>query len=185
MMYRFIAGFACFAMFVGPGLSQEKVKSADEQVKELIEKYKALPGADQLGAKGEDLVKQLKAVPGKLSPQSQQDVARLEINRNLRMVALAVHTYHKTYKDLPKKETFGIDGKTPLNYLLPYLEVESFLPVANPPRPRWEYKVVPEADILKLGKEGQDLVAGLNKLGEENWELVGIEKTRFFFKRQK
>jgi WD40 repeat protein len=49
-------------------------------------------------------------------------------------------------------------------------------------RPRWEYKVASEADILKLGKD--DLTAGLNKLGEDGWELVGSEKTRFILKRK-
>jgi hypothetical protein len=42
--------------------------------------------------------------------------------------------------------------------------------------------VVPEADVLKLGKG--DLAAGLNKLGEGGWELVAFEKTRFILKRQ-
>jgi hypothetical protein len=35
--------------------------------------------------------------------------------------------------------------------------------------------VVSEADVLKLGKD--DLVAGLNKFGEDGRELVALEKT--------
>ena len=82
MMYRFGAGLACFAMlacftmFVGTGLSGEKGKSPDEQVKELIAKYNALPEKEKAASKGDDIIKQLKAVTGKLSPQSQEEVSR-------------------------------------------------------------------------------------------------------------
>ena len=45
---------------------------------------------------------------------------------------------------------------------------------------RWEYRVVTKEQLLELGKK--DLAAGLNKLGDEGWELVAIEPA-FIFKR--
>ena len=38
---------------------------------------------------------------------------------------------------------------------------------------KWEYRLLSKDRILELGK--QDLVAGLNKLGQEGWELAGID----------
>ena len=40
-----------------------------------------------------------------------------------------------------------------------------------------------ETNVEKLG--AGELAAGLGQLGEEGWELVGFEKGRFVFKRQK
>jgi hypothetical protein len=160
---------ACLTILLGTGIAQEKNKSPDEQVKELIAKYRALPEKDQIGPKGASLIKQLKAVPGKLAQQSREAIARLEVAHNLRQIALAIPNYE------------GKDAKPPsvdpkwFSQLLPYIE-------PGLARPRWEYKVVSEADILKLGKD--DLAAGLNKLGEDGWELVAFEKTRFILKRQ-
>src|SRR5262249_7112042 len=48
-------------------------------------------------------------------------------------------------------------------------------------RQRWEYKTASGADLRKLGQD--DMEAGLNKLGDEGWELVGITKTFYIFKR--
>ncbi len=50
-------------------------------------------------------------------------------------------------------------------------------PVASP---RWEYRVLSKQQLLKLGK--QDLAAGLNQLGKQGWELVGIDGG-YIFKR--
>jgi hypothetical protein len=47
---------------------------------------------------------------------------------------------------------------------------------------QWEYRVVPKDKLLQLGK--QDLAAGLNKLGEEGWELVVVDGA-YVFKRPK
>jgi hypothetical protein len=67
-------------------------------------------------------------------------------------------------------------------------------------RPRWEYRVVYESDLLapdprdRRGPDGyRDWVAdGLNRLGEEGWELTAAvpsyapgPATRFYFKRPK
>src|SRR6266702_2739036 len=41
------------------------------------------------------------------------------------------------------------------------------------PRIRWEYSVLTKEEVAKAGKD--DFRAGLNKLGEEGWELVTIE----------
>jgi hypothetical protein len=50
-------------------------------------------------------------------------------------------------------------------------------------RPRWEYKVMTPADVRSLGKK--DLDAGLNRLGDEGWELVGMDKDQCVLKRSK
>jgi hypothetical protein len=61
--------------------------------------------------------------------------------------------------------------------------------------PKWEYKVLTKEEVVDLGKN--DLTAGLNKLGDESWELVAIEtaqvaeprsrlapkRVHFYFKR--
>jgi hypothetical protein len=160
---------ACLTILLGTGIAQEKDKSPDEQVKELIGKYRALPEKDQIGPKGASLIKQLKAVPGKLTQQSREAIARLEVAHNLRQIALAMPHYEGKDAKPPSVDPKGFAQ------LLPYIE-------QGLARPRWQYKVVSEADILKLGKD--DLAAGLNKLGEDGWELVGFEKTRFILKRQ-
>jgi hypothetical protein len=48
--------------------------------------------------------------------------------------------------------------------------------------PRWEYRVLTKEQMLDLGKK--DLATGLNKLGDEGWELVAVEPA-FIFKRPK
>jgi hypothetical protein len=50
------------------------------------------------------------------------------------------------------------------------------------PVAKWEYRVVTKDQIAELGKK--DLAAGLNKLGEEGWELVVIDGG-YIFKRLK
>jgi hypothetical protein len=50
------------------------------------------------------------------------------------------------------------------------------------PATKWEYRVLSKDEMLELGKK--DLVAGLNKLGDEGWELVTAEPT-YIFKRPK
>jgi hypothetical protein len=44
----------------------------------------------------------------------------------------------------------------------------------------WEYRILMKEQIIELGKK--DLTAGLNKLGEQGWELAAVE-TAFIFKR--
>jgi hypothetical protein len=62
--------------------------------------------------------------------------------------------------------------------------------------PKWEYQVLTKEQVAGLGKK--DLAAGLNKLGDESWELVAVEAASppevqvgkptgpvtFYFKRQ-
>jgi len=50
------------------------------------------------------------------------------------------------------------------------------------PIPRWEYRVVTKDQVVELGKN--DLAAGLNKLGNEGWELVVVDGG-YIFKRSK
>ena len=47
---------------------------------------------------------------------------------------------------------------------------------------QWEYRVLTKAQILDLGKK--DLAAGLNKLGDDGWELAAFDAT-YIFKRPK
>jgi hypothetical protein len=47
---------------------------------------------------------------------------------------------------------------------------------------KWEYRIVSKEQLLDLGKK--DLVAGLNKLGDDGWELVAVEPA-YIFKRPK
>lgn len=53
--------------------------------------------------------------------------------------------------------------------------------LGQPPLPKaqhtkWEYRVLNEHEIEKLGK---DFSAGLNELGKEGWELAGLQPTRY------
>lgn len=50
------------------------------------------------------------------------------------------------------------------------------------PAVKWEYRIVSKDQLLELGKK--DLVAGLNKLGDEGWELTAVEPA-YIFKRPK
>jgi hypothetical protein len=47
---------------------------------------------------------------------------------------------------------------------------------------QWEYRVLTEGQVLALGKN--DLATGLNKLGDEGWELVTVGG-HYIFKRPK
>jgi hypothetical protein len=47
---------------------------------------------------------------------------------------------------------------------------------------KWEYRVLTKEQIIDLGKK--DLAAGLNKLGDEGWELV-VAEPQYVFKRPK
>jgi hypothetical protein len=47
---------------------------------------------------------------------------------------------------------------------------------------RWEYRVVTKDELIDLGKK--DLTTGLNKLGDEGWELVAVDGS-YVFKRPK
>jgi hypothetical protein len=50
---------------------------------------------------------------------------------------------------------------------------------------RWEYQVHSKPEVVKLG--GGSLRSGLNKLGEEGWEMIGLEPAagsgELYFKR--
>lgn len=52
-------------------------------------------------------------------------------------------------------------------------------PTASPLM-RWEYRVVTKEQLLELGSK--DLAAGLNKLGDEGWELTAVDGV-YVFKR--
>jgi hypothetical protein len=58
------------------------------------------------------------------------------------------------------------------------------LPAArkSDPAPKWEYRVLTKEQVLDLGKK--DLATGLNKLGDDGWELVAVDAA-YIFKRVK
>lgn len=43
---------------------------------------------------------------------------------------------------------------------------------------KWEYRAIPEADLINLSDE-KTLEAGLNKLGNDGWELVAVRPTYY------
>jgi hypothetical protein len=170
----------------GPGGAKEAAApSPDQQVKELAEKYLALPGKAQGGAEGARLIEQLKAVRGPLSPQSREQVARLITQHNLRQLVLKVHDA----ADAGKPGSGGVW----VPYLLPYVEQRPLLQWEY--RTQWEYRMEYEGAVRKLGKD--DVAAGLNRLGQDGWELVTVDQVqagagasavrvpRYFFKRPK
>jgi hypothetical protein len=57
-------------------------------------------------------------------------------------------------------------------------------PPEGPPdaAPRWEYRVLTRDQVTELGK--RDLAAGLNRLGDDGWELAAIDAA-YIFKRPK
>src|SRR6516162_9528887 len=62
-------------------------------------------------------------------------------------------------------------------------QVTAFSDEARPAAAQqWEYRILPKEKILELGKK--KLAAGLNKLGDEGWELVAIDGD-YIFKRPK
>ena len=150
-------------------------KKPDQQAKELMDKYGTLEGKAQLGPEGSKIIDQLKVLPG-LSRASQDAVARLQAHHSLRQIAIAVHEFH----ELQKKIKQGDPKSNWFEQLLPYLEQKA-VPAMAPPPIKWEYKIAVEEDIRKLGKG--DATAGLNMLGNDNWEVVSIRNTTFFFKR--
>jgi hypothetical protein len=57
-------------------------------------------------------------------------------------------------------------------------------PPEGPPdaAPRWEYRVLTHDQVIDLGKK--DLAAGLNRLGDDGWELAAVDGA-YIFKRPK
>jgi hypothetical protein len=47
---------------------------------------------------------------------------------------------------------------------------------------RWEYRVLNKQQVIDLG--GKDLTAGLNKLGDDGWQLTAVDGA-YIFKRPK
>src|SRR5882672_9356051 len=77
----------------------------------------------------------------------------------------------------------------PMGFVLLALGVVGGCPVtvcSAEPKPevavKWEYRIVTKEQLLDLGNK--DLVAGLNKLGDEGWELTAVEPA-YIFKRPK
>jgi hypothetical protein len=147
----------------------------DQQVAELVEAYRALPATAKLEAEGDRILERVHMVRGKLSPRSKEAIARLEASDTLRRLAQALQKNDEAaLKNVVSKQRDREILAHRLTEALTYTE---------PSPKRWEYKVLAEAYVEKLG-EGE-LAAGLDQLGEEGWELVGGEKGRLIFKREK
>lgn len=147
----------------------------DQEVAVLVEAYLALPAEAKIGIEGDRILGRLHMVQGKLSLRSKEAIARLEASQTLRALAQALRKNdQEALKNLVAKqserETLAVRLKEAVLHLEPSLK-------------RWEYKILAESYVEKLG-EGE-LAAGPGQLGEEGWELVGFEKGRFVFKRQK
>jgi hypothetical protein len=158
-----------------PASVPAKLPTPDQQVAELVEAYLELPAELKLKADGDRLLERMRAVRGKLSPRSKEAIARVEASQTIRGLVQALEKYDvKALKDLVSKrkecEVLAI-------------RLSQAVPLIEPPAGRWEYKIVSEAYVEKLGKG--ELAVGLGQLGEEGWELVGIGKGRYVFKRKK
>src|SRR5262249_30910986 len=150
----------------------EKKTLTDEQVEELIAKYDALPAKDRLGAEWARIVEQLKALGQDLPQKTREEAARLTAAHNLRQIGVAVRDFNaRTIKVFQSPSDYG----SPFYHLLPYIEQSNLYQS----RPRWEYKVLSEVEILKLSKDG--LSGGLNKMGEDGWELVSFDQAKYIF----
>lgn len=155
--------------------SPRAAPTPDQQIANLVEAYRALPAAAKLDLEGDRIIERLNVVRGKLSPRSQEAVARLRASHTLRGLMQALQKNdQKSLKNLVSKPRGREVLADRLTEVLPYIE---------PSRRKWEYKILAESYVEKLG-EGE-LAAGLGQLGEEGWELVGFEKNRFMFKREK
>jgi hypothetical protein len=147
----------------------------DQQVAELVEAYRALPAAAKADADGDRIIERLHMVRGKIAPRSQEAVARLEAAHTLRGLVRALQTndreaVQKLMSNPREREVFAE-------------RLTGVLPAVEPSGRKWEYKVLAESYVEKLG--AGELAAGLGQLGEEGWELTGFEKGRFVFKREK
>lgn len=165
MASRNLVWLGCLLLFVEAGQAQVSAPG-DQHAKDLLAKYNALPEKDRGGAEGDKIIKALQDVDrtAKLSPPVREAITRLVAAHNLRKLAEALGK-----AGAGEKVPWAVDGTS--STLLPYLET------GRAPR-RWEYKVVWEG-----GERKEALLALLNKLGEDGWEMVGADKGRFFFKR--
>jgi hypothetical protein len=147
----------------------------DQQVAELVEAYRALPPTAKLEADGDRILERLHMAQGKLSPRSQEAVARVEASHTLRALVQALQKNdQESLKNLVSKQSEREALAERLTGVLPYIE---------PSGRKWRYKILAESYIEKLG--AGELAVGLGQLGEDGWELVGFEKGRFVFKREK
>jgi RNA polymerase sigma factor (sigma-70 family) len=160
---------------LGVSFAPKAAPTPDQQVRELLEAYNALPATAKVGIDGDRIIERLNMVRGKLSPRSQETVARLRAAHTLRSLVQALQkSDQQSLKNLVSKPSERAILAERLTEVLPYIE---------PSPRRWEYKILSESYVEKLG-EGE-VAAGLGQLGEEGWELVGFVKSRFVFKRQK
>jgi RNA polymerase sigma factor (sigma-70 family) len=147
----------------------------DQEVADLIEAYRALPPAAKVANEGDRILERLNRVQGKLSPRSQEAIARLRASQTLRSLMLAFQKNdQESLKNLIAKQSEREIFAERLAEIVPHVE---------PALRRWEYKILAESYVEKLG-EGE-LAVGLGQLGEQGWELVGFQKDRLVFKREK
>jgi RNA polymerase sigma factor (sigma-70 family) len=147
----------------------------DQQVAELVEAYLALPADAKFGVEGDRILERTHMVRGKLSPRSKEAITRLE----------ALQTFHGLKQALQKNDQNALKNlisKQREREILADRLTEA-LPLIEPSLKKWEYKILSESSVEKLG--AGKLAAGLGQLGEEGWELVAFEKGRLVLKRQK
>jgi hypothetical protein len=158
-----------------PAAAARPAPTPDQQVAELVEAYRALPTAAKLEIEGDRIITQLNAVRGKLAPRSQEAITRVRASQTLRALVQALD---KNDQESLKKVISQKNERETLSF-----RFTEALPFIEPSGRKWEYKVLAESYIEKLG--AGELAAGLGQLGEEGWELVGFEKGRFVLKREK
>ena len=164
--FRWFAVILCPLMFaLATSQAAGGEKKPEEQAKELIDKYQSLTDKAKIGPDGSKLMKQLKALTG-LSRATQDTISRLEVRHNLMSIRIAIAEVQ--------------DKAKPDDAIWPLI-IDFFPQQAVPSRVKWEYKVINQDAIIKLGKG--DITAGLNVLGNDHWELVSIVAESYFFKR--
>jgi hypothetical protein len=147
----------------------------DQQVARLVEAYRDLPASSKTDADGDRILEQLNMVRGKLSPRSQEAITRVKAAQTLRqIVKILQKNDQEALKLLASKQSEREMLAERLTEAVPFVE---------PTGKKWEYKILTEAYVEKLG-EGE-LAVGLSQLGEDGWELVGFDKGRCVLKRQK
>ena len=177
LRFAVLAGLAVglFTTFGGgAGPARPKAPTPDQQVAELVGAYRDLPEAAKFEAEGDRVIERLHMVRGKLSPRSREAVSRLEASTSSdRSCGRYGRTTGEPEACVSKRREREVLAER-LSAAVPHLE-----PLGG----KWQHKVLSESYVEKLG-EG-DLATGLDQLGEKGWELVGFEKGRFVFKRER
>ena len=135
----------------------------------LIEKYRALPEMAQVGQEGDRILVQLKALRSDVAPSTRDAVDLLQAAQIFRQAGQG----WPQARGRQRRQTTdggGCPGAIP-----------GEADAGRGCSPQVEDKVLGDLDVLKLGKD--NLQAGLNRLGDDSWELVGVFQGQYVFKR--